>query len=286
MTTHDKHRRLQSALVRRTHMARETLDPSRWTGEHPQNDDEQRFGREYNYFAAYSKGLPHDEHGEVDPAAFEALKAALKAPEGGDFDAVPVPGVRPLTNPEAAISYNTMGLDPNDVYCVAAPPFDSAETAAEMVELYWMALLRDVPFCEYDRDSCLSKAARELRGLTGFTGPTDPEYLLTGTIDGATTGPYVSQFLYKNVERGVVERDQRMQMLDPCKGDYITDFEEWLAVQNGEIPNGGINITTPGGPSAGDAGSELTSSDTSPPDETWRRTSWRTSPNSPTPMQR
>jgi hypothetical protein len=254
MTTNDRHKRLQAALVRRTHAARELLDPSRRPTGQPKNDDESRFDRAYNYCASYSKGLPHDEHGEVDPDAYEALKSALETPGGGDFDAVPEPGIRPLTNPEAAISFNPTGLDPNDVYGPAAPAFDSAETAAEMVELYWMSLFRDVRFDDYETHPDIHTAARELDGLTDYYGPTDPATLFRGTVDGTTEGPHVSQFLYKDFERGVVERDQRLRVLDPCEGEYVTCFDEWLAIQNGEIPNGGINFTTPGGPSASDAG--------------------------------
>jgi membrane-associated phospholipid phosphatase len=254
MTSEKRQKRLQSALVRRTRAARQQLHPSRRPSRQPKNDDETRFGRSDNYCAAYSKGLPHGDHGEVDPDAFEALRDALETPGGGDFGAVPEPGPRPLTNPEAAISFNLFGIDPNDVYCPAAPAFDSAQTAAEMVELYWMALLRDVHFDEYDQHPCVRAAARELDRLTDYTGPTDPATLFRGTVEGTLAGPYVSQFFYPNFERGVVERDQRLRVLDPCKGEYLTAFDEWLAVQNGEIPNGGVNITTPGGPSAADAG--------------------------------
>ncbi len=145
-----------------------------------------------------------------------------------------------------------MGLDPNDVYAPAAPSFDSARAAGEMVELYWMALLRDVPFSEYTGNDDIATATEDLGGLTDFRGPTDPGTLFRGSIEGAQTGPYVSQFLYKNFERGVIENDQRFRPLEPT--EYMIDYDDWLAVQNGEIPDGGINRTTPGRPSLSDAG--------------------------------
>jgi membrane-associated phospholipid phosphatase len=226
---------------------------------HPTNDDESRFGEAVNYFASYSKGLPHDEYGETDPEAYETLHDALTAENGGDFEAVPQPGVRPLTNPEAAVSYNPVGLDPNDVYGPAPPAFDSAETAAEMVELYWMALLRDVPFRTYgdERPTLVQRAADELDGLSAFDGPSETSTLFRGSVPGVDEGPYVSQFLYKDFERGVQERDQRLRVLDPLLGDYMTDYDVWLGVQNGKIPYDsidGINRTTPGAPSASDSG--------------------------------
>ncbi|ESS07371.1 MAG: PAP2 superfamily protein, partial [uncultured archaeon A07HB70] len=184
--------------------------------------------------------------------AFETMRSALGTGGGGDFDAIPQAGPRPLTNPEAATSFNPVGLDPNNVYGPAPPPFDSAEAAAEMVELYWMALTRDVPFDEYDDHEAVGAAADELSGLTDFAGPTAQADLFRGTVEGARTGPYVSQFLLKNFERGVIERDQQFRPLEPT--DYMVDFGDWLAVQRGEIPDGGINRTTPDEPSLSDAG--------------------------------
>ncbi len=251
MTDEEKERRLREAFIRRNRLAREQL-LQRGPVDQPNSDDETRFGREVNYFASYSKGLPHDEYGEVDPDAFETMRSALETRGGGDFDAIPEPGPRPLTNPEAATSFNPVGLDPNDVYAPAAPAFDSAETAAETVELYWMALTRDIPFDEYGNHGLVADAANELSSLTDFTGPTAQSNLFRGTVEGASEGPYVSQFLYKDFERGVIERDQQFRPLEMT--DYMIDFDDWLAVQKGGIPDGGINRTTPDQPSLSDAG--------------------------------
>ena len=243
--------RRKRAAQRRREAVRETLQ-RRPLFEQPTNDDDSTYGSSVNYFASYSKGLPHDENGEPDADAYEALRSAVSEEDGGDFGAIPQAGVRPLTNPEAAISYNTVGLDPNDVYAPAAPSFDSAQAAGEMVELYWMALLRDVPFAAYADNGDVAAAAAELAGLSDFDGPTDLGAVFRGTIQGVQTGPYVSQFLYKDFERGVIQRSQRFRPLEPT--DYVIDYDDWLAVQNGEIPQGGINRTTPDMPSLSDAG--------------------------------
>ncbi|ESS03046.1 MAG: hypothetical protein A07HR67_02555 [uncultured archaeon A07HR67] len=243
--------RRQRAAQRRREAIREALQ-RRPLVEQPVNSDESTYNNAVNYFASYSKGLPHDENGEVDTDAYEALQSALASENGGSFGDVPQAGVRPLTNPEAAISYNTMGLDPNDVYSPPAPSFDSARTAGEMVELYWMALLRDIPFHEFTDNADVAAAATELAGLTDFTGPVEPANIFRGNIQGAQTGPYVSQFLLKDFERGVVHRTQRFRPLEPT--DYMINYDHWLAVQNGNIPLGGINRTTPDEPSLSDAG--------------------------------
>jgi hypothetical protein len=216
--------RRQRAAARRQESIRQNLT-DRPLAEQPTSGDEQRFGRSVNYFASFSKGLPHDDHGEVDPDAFEALRSALAAENGGDFGSIPQPGVRPLANPEGAVSYNTVGLDPNDVYAPAAPAFDSAEAAAEMTELYWQALARDVPFQEYGDDATVEAAAEELSELTDFAGPSEVDTVFQGTVPGAREGPHVSQFLYKDFERGVRDHDQQLRVLEPGT-DYLTGYEE------------------------------------------------------------
>jgi hypothetical protein len=43
--------------------------------------------------------------------------------------------------------------------------------ADDMVELYWMALCRDVNFTDYGTDASAQGAATELSSLAGFAGP-------------------------------------------------------------------------------------------------------------------
>ena len=51
-----------------------------------------------------------------------------------------------LNNPQAAYAFDLAGLDSFDTHLAAPPPFASAAAAAEMAELYWQALVREVPF--------------------------------------------------------------------------------------------------------------------------------------------
>jgi hypothetical protein len=91
MTDEEQQRRLKEAFIRRNRPAREQL-LQRGPVDQPANDDEARFGRDVNYFASYSKGLPHDDTGEVDPSGFETMRSALETRGGGNFDAIPEPG--------------------------------------------------------------------------------------------------------------------------------------------------------------------------------------------------
>jgi hypothetical protein len=115
--------------------------------EHLANSDEV----DHPFIGNYSKGLPHNEYGEVDPAAYRKLLRALTTGEPDDFERISlgVPGAAPLVNPQAGLGFDPQGPDAAAVTLPPAPSIDSAQAAAEAVELYWMALCRDVPFTTF-----------------------------------------------------------------------------------------------------------------------------------------
>jgi hypothetical protein len=121
--------------------------------------------------ACYSKGLPHNPLGEVDGAAYALLLRALGSGEPRDFEAVPLGGFVKLANPQAGLAFNLVGPDPSCVELEPPPRFASAEQGAELIELYWQALLRDVPFGDYEAHSLARRAAEELSALRDFRGP-------------------------------------------------------------------------------------------------------------------
>ncbi|HXU33396.1 MAG TPA: twin-arginine translocation pathway signal protein, partial [Thermoanaerobaculia bacterium] len=112
--------------------------------------------------ALFSKGLPHDRDGRVNPGAWAALARALESGDPADFETVPLGGFARLANPQAAWTYALIGPDPAQVACPPPPRFASDEQAAEMVEMYWQALLRDVPFSAYPGHPLAEAAAAEL----------------------------------------------------------------------------------------------------------------------------
>ena len=132
---------------------------------HPSNGDEAAYG---SRIASYSKGLPHDAIGQVVPAAYDAMRAALASGNPADFEAIPLGGARRLTNPQAGLAFDTEGNDPHQFVLAPPPRFASAEEAGEEVELYWMALLRDTRFTDYDRSVLARRAVAELSSLSDF----------------------------------------------------------------------------------------------------------------------
>lgn len=187
--------------------------------------------------ATFGKGLPRAPDGGTDPDAAATLRAALAGTT--DFSAVPLGGSRRLVNPQAARSFAETGADPHGVTLPAPPGVASETMGAEVVELYWQALLRDVPFADYGTDPDVADAAAELSALPAFEGPRDeagavtPETLFRGLLAGDAPGPYLSQALLRAVPRGEGARDERRRRPLAPGVDYATDEAAWRAVVTG-----------------------------------------------------
>lgn len=217
------------------------------------NGDETRYrgaDGKPNYIGNYHKGLPHNDFGEVIRADYQTMLKVLKS--GTNFDKIPLRLGRQLTNPQAGLATDVEGPEPKGLEILAAPRLDSAEAAAEAVELYWMALLRDVPFIEFDSNPKVAEATDEISRLKEFTGPkiggkVTPQTIFRGCSLGDNVGPYLSQFLLHRIDYGSLRIDQLQEKvlgepdLGPAKADYMTTFPEWLAVQRGKSFDGTEN---------------------------------------------
>lgn len=192
-----------------------------------------------NHLATFSKGLPHEAHGEVEPKALAFLLKALDSGSPADFESIPLGGFTKLANPQAAWAFELVGPDASQPKIPQPPRFGSAEQAGEMVELYWQALARDVPFSEYPSHPLLSRAAADLSRLSDFRGPkaaegVTPSTVFRGTTSGDLAGPYLSQFLWKSLPLSPLRVEQKIRTVAPGL-DYLTRWEEWLSVQNGAL---------------------------------------------------
>jgi hypothetical protein len=203
------------------------------------NGDEQRLGP----WACHSKGLPHDARGEVDPKAWGILLRALASGRSEDFEQIPLGGFVKLANPQSALAFELIGPDASQMELAPPPSFDSAEQAGEMVELYWHAVARDVPFAEYGAHPLIAQAAGDLSRLSAFRGPRLDGRVGAGTVfRGATAGdgagPYLSQFLWKPIPWTPLKVEQKIRTAVPGV-DSMTGFDDWLRIQNGAIA--GVN---------------------------------------------
>ena len=212
---------------------------------HPNNGDDQFYANRLN---SYTKGLPHDANGLVISSAYEALLAALQSGKNGDFELIPM-GVNngnKLRNPQASYSYFLEGKDSHTYTMPAAPSFNSAWQAAEATEVMWQALTRDVPFSDYETDPMIKQAADDLSGMSDFRGPTEAgkvtaTSLFRGVGQRETVGPYISQFLLQSIPFGATRVEQKYRV--PGEGnDHLTDYAEWLHIQNGGKPTGKTSV--------------------------------------------
>jgi hypothetical protein len=163
--------------------------------------------------ASYSKGLPHNDLGEVDLNAYNALLRALNSGLASDFEAIPLGGTAKLANPQSAYCFSMEGADAQAIAIPAAPAFSSAQMAAEMAEDYWYALTRDVPFSQYASDPLINQAAADMSKFSDFRAPkvngqVTPEVIFRGETPGDLSGPYISQFLLKTIPMGGAQLPQ------------------------------------------------------------------------------
>ena len=100
-----------------------------------------------------------------------------------------------------------------------------------MVELYWRALTRDVPFTDYGTNPFIRAAAAELGSLSPEREVTSGT-LFRDELPGTPKGPFLSQFLWRDVPYGAARVTQRYQVPLPRR-DYLADYPSWLAVQRG-----------------------------------------------------
>jgi hypothetical protein len=205
--------------------------------DHRANGDEDRYP---SRIASYSKGLPHNELGEVDLAAYRGLLNAVTSGQFVAFEALSLGNQAKLSNPLAAYAFELEGIDPHQLECRVPPTFESAETAGEMIELYWQALTRDVQFSAYETHPLTTAAAAELSKSSDFRGPkvnnkVTPATLFRGNTPGDLIGPYLSQFLWLDVPVGTLTTVQRNRV--PVSGDdFMTAYPEWLNIQRGLSP--------------------------------------------------
>ncbi|HEV2746447.1 MAG TPA: vanadium-dependent haloperoxidase [Allosphingosinicella sp.] len=239
---------------------------------HENNNDENR----PDFAGNFSKGLRHnplEQGGLVEREDYKDFRDALKRVASdaqdqdplcdhtsvNDIDEIGRPlmpdGRRPYVNPLAGVATDYAGLDPFDICMPPAPRFNGALAAVEMAELYWMAVLRDKFFQDWNGVPDVQAAINELNALNADLGgefalhrrnddrtawdPTiDLQTLFRGSAPGNDRGGYISQFLLRDVTFGTLDFEQTQ--VPPEQGqDYMVSADEWLAVQRGEArPSG------------------------------------------------
>ena len=239
-------------------------------GAHPNDDD--KIEGIAKYIGNFHKTLCHNKFGEVfedeyvhfekicrhvsDNGDFERVGAGkLSDPNQADFIVRPIPThAAKLVNPQAGRSTDVSGPDPLHIDMHPAPGVLSDSTAAEMTELYWMAILRDLSFDEWQSNAKVKTAIRELSEVfsRGVQDSNDPGKLLLGADLPVTPkgqldlrlqtlfraglpdehfGPIVSQFFLQNINYGAQLIEQTVVPYVEGR-NYLQAHPNWLLAQN------------------------------------------------------
>jgi hypothetical protein len=216
---------------------------------HQTNGDQQRYS---DASGTYTKVIQQDSIGLVNPTAYASFTKALASGNPADFEDIIIGGARTLNGPQGAYAYTLEGTDSHqfgsspssgnqegEVVVVPAPPSLASEAyGTELTELYWGALLRDVPFSEYATSPLAAAAAAELTTMPTYAGPRNnhgqvtPGLLFRGGFQGETVGPYMSQLIVTPTTFGALPVP--MQFVTYAPGvNYMMDPTTFLQVQNG-----------------------------------------------------
>lgn len=255
--------RIEESLKFRMSAAKKAADRAHPV--HEANGDEQRYGPT-NYAMSFTKGLDHEANTGLikDSNDFVSFRAAI---DEGYVDAFTT-SVRSSAQkerqweaPTAGLVYDLQGPDSQAVSMAPPPALGSTELAYEMAEVYELALLRDTLLTDFSlgtTNAGINSAITNLNAIgyniTGIndrprkhdgTGNVSAQELFRGSSPGVEIGPYLSQFMLLGtadqtgtssvtdgkITYGALQIDQRVPVAHSV--DYMTDWAEWLAVQNG-----------------------------------------------------
>ena len=194
-----------------------------------------------NYLGLYSKGMTHNATTMVaDEALIKELQIALITGRQSDFDNLDIAGTRKQASPQACLSFELSGGEPEGFSMNAPSALNSRETAAEMVEVYAKHLLREKAFKDYnDGSQEVTDAIAALNAFgSDFKGPKDGGLVTVGTLfrgssAGCLVGEYISQLFMHPIGVGNFEYEPK----GPTKtGQYGITKANYVDIQNGNIP--------------------------------------------------
>jgi membrane-associated phospholipid phosphatase len=193
---------------------------------------------ESQYIDAYTKGLPHNQGGYVDPIQMKKLLQSISKRDRNKLNKVKLGSkdVR-LVDPSAAWSSDIIGSCNNSYRYSKLPKLSSDKMTAQILELYAMTLCRDISFCNYHLSSIISDCCQGLNHLKSYPqvqGKVKFNNIFRGPMYGDLQGPYISQFLYLDVPIGGFTQKQKYNT--PLEGyNFMTTWEQAISVQNGVI---------------------------------------------------
>jgi hypothetical protein len=219
----------------------------------PDNGDSARFA---DHSAVWHKAILHDDLEIVNQNAWTTFTEALSSGKFSDFQNIIVgsPGTGTLNGPMSSYAFDLEGLDSYATNVPPSPSVSSAQEAAEAVEHYWAALLRDVSFIDYPNNPVVAQAVADMNNLSfvqsgdaqGPPFPVTAQNLFRGQTvkgDANVQGPYLSQFMMQPTFYGAQPLSQQFQTSLPQQ-DFMTTVNEFKRIQNGQAPSASLAFDT------------------------------------------
>ncbi|WP_330632608.1 vanadium-dependent haloperoxidase [Halocatena halophila] len=200
------------------------------------------------YPSLFMKGMSMETNSNDDPypegfvsvGAHEAVMSPILR-NRDEYNNIPQGDERRFISPQSVHSFPTEGMDSWSGTMPPAPSPGSDHMAGEMVDLYWMAALRDQPFDAYSGtlDGAITKSDINADITTIADAIQTPWWHNTGYlfVEAATDeldyGPYLSQFLIQDVMFGAFPISPEIKTFQQGQ-DYRTTRQEWLRLLAGE----------------------------------------------------
>ena len=182
-----------------------------------------------HFRAVFSKALPHDQLGNVNEEVFYNLVADLIFKPSSSLRGVIVPN--PLKIVSASDIHDAAQLLPDQFNFPAPPSITSEAVAYEVIELYAMSLMRDIPLNQFATYPLINSIISELNAVRGDR----PEVTINNLFRGNNyPGPYVSQFLYRQVPMGTYTLNPFFKPYLAGK-DYVLTYPAMINLQNGLV---------------------------------------------------
>ena len=183
------------------------------------------------YQYCFGKSILHDKDGVLLKDQYKILLDAIFR-DTSKFRQLKMGGEMKLVCPSCIYSYEIFGA-PKWSHRIRDPPsITSKEGIQEMIELYWMSILRDIPFSQWNTHSLVQRAVSD---LSKSDERVTIDTLFRGSSIGDLHGSYVSQFLLMTFRQGIAQINQKYQYDYPGI-NYLDNREEVIRILNGILP--------------------------------------------------
>ena len=211
--------------------------------------------------SADNKRLESPDEFYRTPARRKQLAArAAKSPSAGKMRfgrlhaerGVSETGANQLVDPQAGLAFDLEGFDSRHFVLPPPPSYSRRETVAEIAENYWMAILRDTSYVDLadPTNPLVKEAVDHLNEFNDdFKGPKEEgkvtqRTLFRGNTKAEWEGPYISQFLLRDVPFGAysmaqIPRNGYLPVLDRqgncVEPVFLITCPDWFIGQTGVI---------------------------------------------------